>query len=62
MGYCRVNGDLMLSMINDILDFGQMNMNKINLLVGNFKLGKMIEEVEATMSILAGLRNIKLIF
>lgn len=62
MGYCRVNGDLMLSMINDILDFGQMNMNKINLLIGNFKLGKMIEEVEATMSILAGLRNIKLIF
>ena len=52
----------MLSMINDILDFGQMNMNKINLLVGNFKLGKMIEEVEATMSILAGLRSIKIFF
>lgn len=56
--YARVNGELLLSLINDILDYSSFINDKFRLIKEKFELKKIIDEVLTLVTSQANLKNI----
>ena len=56
----RTNSALLLSLINDILDYSQIKANKLKIVVSSFVLKELIDEVIFLMNISASLKNISI--
>lgn len=60
LDYSRINADLLMSMINDLLDFSAINNGKINLNISDMSLNLMIKEIYELMKTQAEIKNIHL--
>lgn len=56
--YAEINGHLLLSLINDILDYSSFINNKIRINEDKFKLSNMIQEISHLMSVQANFKNL----
>lgn len=60
LSFAEINGNLLMSLINDILDYSSFINNKFNLIKESFCLNSMLNEVINLMSVQATAKNIKL--
>lgn len=60
LGFAEINGNLLMSLINDILDYSSFINDKFNLIKESFCLNSMLNEVINLMSVQATAKNIKL--
>lgn len=60
LDYARINGDLLMSMINDLLDYSAINNNKMSLTINDFSLNEILSEIFSLMEIQASCKKIKL--
>ena len=60
VNWAKANSDLLLYLINDILDYSQIKMNKLKIVITSFQLKKAIDEVFILMNITASMKNISL--
>lgn len=60
LDYARINGNLLMSMINDLLDYSAINNNKMSLTINEFSLNEIISETLSLMEIQASCKKIKL--
>lgn len=60
LDYSRINADLLLSMINDLLDFAAIEKGNINLNIFEFSLNNLVQEVYELMKIQAEVKKINI--
>ena len=58
LDYSRINADLLMSMINDLLDYSAINKGNINLSISDVSLNQIIKEVYELMKIQADIKNL----
>ena len=60
VSWAKANSNLLLSLINDILDYSQIKMNKLKISISSINLKKIIDEIISLMDITASLKKISL--